>query len=389
MESAAHAPVKIFLAGMDERSTARMSAIFKFVYKGRCVVTCKADAMLGILDLDGGPDVWNAFRRQYPTLPAIILSDSPVTLEDAIHVAKPARLDVLWDAIVSRMTGLPVRVETVADGAFTAVTPTSARTARASGTGSAADAMDSRLETAGAGAKTIRRGGAKSEASLCYNPDDYLLGRLLSALKDSTNTQYAIHVLCGEERRLVLFPGSGKAYTNLTDSQLRNFSVVTLSGKFTIAVNRIRVDDKNGLSSTELAGLHSRSIEHLVWDLALRTARGRVPEGTDLSRPLYLRYWPNFPRLPHTPHGMRIASLWVDNPRTLNGIAASLGIERADVYSFYSAAAAIGLAGRAKRQSDNLIAPREVSKEAAYKRGLLASILRRIGKLGTAHDRSA
>jgi hypothetical protein len=118
----------------------------------------------------------------------------------------------------------------------------------------------------------------------------------------------------------------------------------------------------------------------LIWDLALRTSRGRVPEGTDLSVAHYLQSWPNFTRLPRTPQGMRIASLWVENPRTLDDIALNLGIEQADVYSFYSAATAIGLSGPAKRQVDKLIAPRNVTNKEISAKSLLSSILRHISK---------
>lgn len=58
--------------------------------------------------------------------------------------------------------------------------------------------------------------------------------------------------------------------------------------------------------------------------------------------------------MPLISHGMRIASLWVGEPRTLDDIAMSLDIEKAEVYSFYSAAVATSLAGPAKRQVDGL-----------------------------------
>ena len=367
-------PVKIILAGMDERSRARLSAIFRFVYKGRCVLTVNEDAMLGIVDLDDGPDAWNIFRRKYPALPAIVLSESPLAIEDATCLAKPARLTALWDAIVGLMTGLPAP-ESPADGASAAETSASARAASDMGkaaTGATADAMDSRLETVGASAKTVQRGDPKGTAAQFYHPDDYLLGYILFALRDKADDQRAIHIQCWKDRQLVLHPDQGRAYTDLTDSQLKNLGVMTSKG-FNFEVRRL---------SGTLTGLQSRSIEHLLWDLALRTARGRVPQGTDVSRPLYLQCWPNFPRLPRTPHGMRIASLWVDNPRTLDSIATDLGIEPADVYSFYSAAAAIGLAGHGRQHADQLTAPERVVKKPSSLRGLLASILRRIGKPG-------
>lgn len=364
MEVEARMPIKIAVVGMDERSVARMATLFKMVYKGRCEFTREVvDATLGIVDLDSDPSAWGKFQRLYPGLPAIVMSESPASVKGAVHVTKPARLDILWDAIFSLATGIP------------SVSKRDNKPAAST----AAGAMDTRLDTASRGSKSVAR-SISGKADCFYNPDDYLLGRILSALEDSADKQCAIYVQCGAERRLILLPDQDLALTNLTDSQLRDFGVVSLKGKFTIDVNSVRGAGKKALPASETAGLRPMGINHLIWHLALHTARGRVPEGTDVSRRLYLQYWPNFPRLPRTPHGMRIASLWVDNPRSLDDIAAKLDIEQTAVYSFYSAAAAIGLAGRARRQVDSLIAPRDVAKKETYQRGLLASILRHLSK---------
>ncbi|HHJ12852.1 MAG TPA: hypothetical protein ENJ79_00525 [Gammaproteobacteria bacterium] len=334
----------------------------------------KEDAMLGIVDLDGSSDAWNNFRQQYPALPAIALSESPHAIENALHVAKPARLDALWSAIVSLVKELPApdshAEEACAAEANSAAhaSPDGKKTVPV--TGATADAMNSRLETAGAGAKTVLRAGSTGTATPFYHPEEYLLGYILSTLKNRADHQRAIHIQCWKDRQLVLYPDKGRVFTDLTDSQLKNLGVITSRGF------RHEIKPWSGTP----AGLQSRSIEHLLWDLALRTARGRVPAGTDLSRPTYLQYWPNFPRLPHTPHGMRIAALWAGRPRTLDSIATDLGIEPAHVYSFYSAAAAIGLAGQDEPRTGQAAPPEDVKKKRASPRGLLASILRRIGK---------
>ncbi len=380
METGVRTPIKVVSAGMDERSVARMTSIFRMVYKGRCEFTQGEGASLGIVDLDGEANAWDNFRQQYPKLPAIVMSESPASVDGASYVAKPAKLDLLWEAIFNLVAGLPPTAGIVSKpGQAEASVSTKATAKIVQPTAStAASAMNTSFETNSAVPRSVARSGLQDDAAHFYNPGDYLLGHLLSALKDSANHQCAIHVQCGENRRLVLLPGKSLAYTNLTDAQLRNFSVVTLKGKFTIEINSVQLAGREDLPVAEIKGLQSMSIEHLIWDLALRTARGRVPEGTNVSTPLYLQCWPNFTRLPPTPHGMRIASLWVGDPRTLDDIAANLGIDRADVYSFYSAAAAIGLAGRARRRVDGLIAPREVANNGTHKRGLLASILRHL-----------
>ena len=100
-------PIKVALVGMDERSTARMATIFKIVFKGRCEFAQGDDANLGIIDLDGEANIWEKFLRLHPSLPAIVMSETPTELEGATYVAKHAKLDLLWDSILHLMIGLP------------------------------------------------------------------------------------------------------------------------------------------------------------------------------------------------------------------------------------------------------------------------------------------
>ena len=381
-----HTPIKVALVGLDERSTARMATIFKIVFKGRCEFAQEEDANLAIVDLDGRLNVWDIFQRQHPDLPAIVMSEMPTELEGATYVAKPAKLDLLWDSIFHLVVGLP-SVGAITSNTDSTGAPSPVKNvaeikleSEKSDVSTTAGAMDSQFETTSTGSKIVQHKGVRDESELYYNPDDYLLGHILSSLKEKIGQQCVIQVRCWNDRRLILLPDQNRAYTNLTDSQLKNLGVATLNEEFRVEINSVCGAGKEELPASETDGLQSMSIDYLIWDLVLRTARGRVPKDTSLSQTQYLRCWPNFPRLPRIPHGMRIASLWVGNPRTLDDIAQSLGVERADVYSFYSAAVSIGLTGPAIRQVDSLIAPKEAVKDGPPKRGLLASILRHISK---------
>lgn len=388
MKTEVHSPIKVILVGMDERSISRMDTIFKIIFKGRCEFAQQnEDAHLGIVDLDGKTGAWEKYQQQHPGLPAIVMSESLTEIKGATYVAKPAKLDLLWESIFDLVTGLPLSTKTISnidsenppasdDHSETSTKPDTNTT----GINAAAHALDTQFKTTSINLKSIQQTGIQGESELYYNPENYLLGRILSSLKKSVGQQCILYVQCWRNRRLILLPDQDRVYSDLTDSQLKNLGVATLSEEFTIEINRVCNTGKKELPADETDGLRSMSINHFVWDLALRTARGRVPEGTDLSMPYYLQSWPNFPRLPHTPYGMRIASLWAGNPRTLDNIAQSLDIDQAYVYSFYSAATTTGLTGVATRQADSLIAPKEVMKDKPTRRGLLASILRHISK---------
>lgn len=383
-----HMPIGVALFGMDERSTARMTTIFKMVFKGRCEYTQGESARLGIVDLDSDHNVWDEFRNQYPGLPVIVMSESPKKIEGTTYVAKPAKLDVLWESIFNLVTGLSSTDKLdMQEDSSNVVSLTENETASTKmseskklGISTTAGAMEARINTASTGRKAVLNRGLKDAAEIYFNPDDYLLGRIVSSIKENAERECTIHVQCWRDRQLILLPSQGKAFTDLTDSQLKNLGVATINDEFSVKINSVCGTGKGALSESEIDGLRSMSLDYLIWDLALRTSRGRIPERTPESSLLYLQCWPNFTRLPKTPHGMRIASLWITNPRTLDDIAANLDIELTDVYSFYSAAAMIGLADSATRQVDNLIAPKDVDKKESQKRGLFSSILRHISK---------
>ena len=383
MKAEIDSPIKIILAGMDERSISRMDTIFKIIFKGRCQFAQDEDAHLGIVDLDGDVNAWEKYQQQHPGLPAIVMSETPTKIKEAVYVAKPAKLDLLWESIFDLVTGLPSAVGAASkiDSVIPPVSDDNSETTildpSATGVNAAAHALDTQLETSSIHLKSVQQTGIQVESELYYNPDNYLVGRILASLEKSAGQQCILYVQCWRNRQLILLPDQDRAYSDLADTQIKNLGVAALSDEFTIEIDHVCNKE---LPASETDGLRPMSIDHLIWDLTLRTARGRVPVGTDLSAPFYLHSWPNFPRLPHTPHGMRIASLWAGNPRTLDDIAQSLEIDQADVYSFYSAAVTTGLAGSAIRQADSLIAPKEVMRDKPTKRGLLASILRRISK---------
>ncbi len=93
------------------------------------------------------------------------------------------------------------------------------------------------------------------------------------------------------------------------------------------------------------------SLEALHWKLAIWTARGRVPEGTDLDQAVRLIHWPNFTRLMVLPAFMRIAAFWSKAPQSLFATASSLSLGQRYVFSFYSACCALNLACVERRHS--------------------------------------
>lgn len=114
-------------------------------------------------------------------------------------------------------------------------------------------------------------------------------------------------------------------------------------------------------------------IDAFIWRVSLWSSRGRVPETTDLSLPVYLIHWPNLTRLDNIPHAPRIAALLMSGPDTLCHIADRLNIPQRYVFGFYSACNALELSGNANRQVDNLFQP--VETPLNHPRAMLRKIL--------------
>ncbi len=113
-------------------------------------------------------------------------------------------------------------------------------------------------------------------------------------------------------------------------------------------------------------------------------SRGRIPAGTDLTRPVYLMQWPNLTRLEQIPHAARIAALIYDQPRTLTDTARQLRIRQRYVFAFFSACKAIGLSDISVRDVDRLF---ESEKPKHNKnKSILSKIL---GKLARSQDSNA
>jgi len=79
------------------------------------------------------------------------------------------------------------------------------------------------------------------------------------------------------------------------------------------------------------------------WLAALFSARGRLPFGVDVRRPVQLRHWPAFTRLEMTPGCLAIAAEWTRAPRTIGSMVEHLGCEPRHVTAFHAGARAAGL----------------------------------------------
>jgi len=181
-----------------------------------------------------------------------------------------------------------------------------------------------------------------------------------------------------------------KVYTNASTAVIRPLCVIHYEGNMSYKVKHLRF--RNELYTTLVQNrkkFKKKSLERQIWSMdsfkwiiTLWCSRGRVPEGIDVTQPVYLRQWPNLTRLRSIPYAVQIASLLYEQPRSLIDTAKQLGIEQRYVFAFFSACKSIGLSDVSRRDVDKLFVSQkpEPNKNKPILGKLLARLVRYSGK---------
>ncbi|MEZ5540857.1 MAG: hypothetical protein R3F42_02320 [Pseudomonadota bacterium] len=204
-----------------------------------------------------------------------------------------------------------------------------------------------------------------------YDPAEYFQGKLQAAMAAALDSNQPLLVrMNGSEKCLTIFPDGDRVQSDVKEHFLRSMSMVKGSGR-TVTTELLPPGTQPAPAVGELR-LQSRI--GLLWKVALWTAIGRVPKGTRPEHPVQLVYWPNFTRILIPHYGIQIASLWSQRPATLLETAAILDIDYRYVFSFYSAAIAIGAVAQANSGTYD---SREYTP--AGQRGILGRLLIHLG----------
>jgi hypothetical protein len=195
-----------------------------------------------------------------------------------------------------------------------------------------------------------------------FNPDDYLI----NTLRRATDNQQDIHVQAEGLGELVMLSSRGEYFADVAD--MAAFSTTAPDqAQLTIL--------KPGDGRIPAPGQVGRAIDELMWQAAFYASQGRMMEGYYRDDVVELECWPNLSRLPHTPNAIRIASLLSRHPTSIFFASKLLKVEPREMYQFYSAARAAGIAHPINRT------PEEPKLEPHRNQGLLSSLLTKIAGL--------
>ena len=426
-------PLHVGVLGVDERSRNLLRLFFDGPCKGACELVDHDRADVTLIDLDayGGGKLQAQHKALYPGRPAILMSIQEQPGDERLWLSKPLNgkalmsvLTTVRETIKPRSASpkpvskpmpasapLPPRasdsrgavrasasVTTVAgrelssqpgstpesrsraerrtaDSKMRQAAGTASRPSSSNGSsGAAAEQLDETANTRYLDkGEDINPHDPGQVKRAMFSNDELLQGYLQRAIEEAERSHQTVSVK-GIWRNISIDPVARSVCYELSMSQLRSLCIMpTQASKVTIGP-AINVGRK--ASERDNARISHEPLDAFVWQIALWTSRGRVPDTVDLRQPVFLRHWPNFTRLAITPHALRITALWVDRPTTLIRTAEILGIPQRYVFAFYTAALATGLAGQGRRQSDALLETPK-PKEPRHK-GLLSRILTRL-----------
>jgi hypothetical protein len=350
--------IKVALRGVDPRAADRFRNLFLINYHGKCVLADQAEADITLVDIEGMGAALPVLLQTLDASRTVMLSESGTGPDGFRVLQKPARLNLLWDAIASARTGdtaVPVADQPVAHGPAAAL----------------ADRNRVNMAVREQVPVQVRKLGNEA-----YDPADYFIGVIQGALGKS-GAHRAVQLTTWNLSRIVIHPATDTFYSDLSRNQFRALAATPLAKNLR---DLIKVEYLPGLPSRdELDGMHRSSGAHILWEMAYATSRGRLPVGVALEDRQSLSRWPNFTRLPAVSNGMRIAAVWAGQPQRLDDIAARLAISPDEVYAFYAGAAALGLVGGADQHGVAVEEARQHKTTAS--RSLLGSLL---GHLGSA-----
>lgn len=353
--------IKVALRGFDQRTADRFRNLFLINYHGKCVVAEQPAAHVTLVDQEGAGAGLAELLAALDPAKTVILGESGTGPQGYRMLHKPARLNLLWEAIAGARSGdAPVAV---------AVQPEARRPAAA-----AALAEKSRTDLTAnhQPAAQVRKLG--SEAS--YDPADYFIGVIEDALAEH-GSHRVVQLTTWNLSRIVIHRDSDAFYSDLSRNQFRALAATPLAKNLR---EQIRIEYLSALpNEDELDGMQRSSCGFMLWEMAYATSRGRLSSRVSPAERQSLARWPNFTRLPPMSNGMRIAAVWSGQPQRLDEIAARLAIPPDEVYAFYAGAAALGLAGSAVRKDVDVADLRK--DKPAVSRRLLGSLL---GHLGSA-----
>ena len=370
------APIKVTLIGMEERSRKILTRILSSSETPACVISDKSTADIAIVDMDDDTSIGQLLAlHEVVDIPAIVLSEREIHAPNSHWVVKPVQsrtlLQMIWKLGKQQEQRLrrQRRQRLAAAGSRRmrqeldrqlAIQPM-ARTHQIAAKSSqpVADELLCGNEAESTYLAT------RLSARLFYDPSQHLQSIVQGAV-DEVRLHHKPMIVRGLGRDIVIFDEGEMIACGLSEFQLRKICKARFDKKLVVflAINEKAID-------LEALRNIAERYEVFMWKLALWSASGRLPVGTDLDKPVSIARWPNLTRLALFPHAVQLAALWHRQAISIRATAILLDVSYKYIFSFYAACLQLGLIREHSRpESFRLQAP-----ENRAGRGLLGKVL--------------
>jgi len=378
--------INICPLGMDQRSYRTLQHFFERLETKCCVLSDETHADVVMIDVDAYQNkaLLASQLQSHPARPLILLSvaDAETNIPTAVLVRKPIKVDVFTQILqdVSRKVLNARKVPTQ----FSSASEKILRAKLAAGrTGApavpqgvdsadvAAVHLDSRSSSFYIGSMPdVDLKDPAQRAKVYYDPQNFLHGHFRRAFALGIEHASVVRLSGSAFQDIDIYPFAKRVIASATGS------VLYAAGRLPVGSGDVTIKLLDKAPHFPEAGEATERLDVMLWKLALWASRGRIPVGTDLDWPIYLKRWPNLTRLLVPPHAARIAGLWARQRYSLMDTAATLGIPQRYIFAFYSACSALELAAPAQRAADALVEP--VPPKANDKRGFFRLLLGRL-----------
>ncbi|MCL6262869.1 hypothetical protein [Craterilacuibacter sp. RT1T] len=382
----------VLALGMDARKLAILRMAFR-MHKAICYQLSESaqdEPVLAIVDVDSpqGWAVWDDFRTAHPALPALIVSSFAVTDAPAPVLPKPIRVETLFPALQQLRVSKPVLAAPRPTAAVQSelepvVAPRAVIVSDVIAEPASSCAVMQKLEMTAAGGgggdepQSHPLVSAKQKADVrpkplavwpqtmgSFDPNAGLYGVLRTLYRKRRSAAVLVH------GKVVLhfYPAQERCEL-FADLALLIQLCASPNSEFRLAV----LPDGQENARPDAPSAHA-----VLWQVALWTARGRMPRGLDGNSRLRLRHWPNLTRLADIPDAMRMAAFWTRTPASACMAQRMLGVQTSDLCNFIAACLAIDLLDARLSATASSPPPMVQPLPDVARRGLLSRLLVRL-----------
>lgn len=356
--------------GVDKQTIKVLELVFQGPAKGAYTLVAtpqQADAVIFDFDCFNAEAQWKTYRDNHPTLPTLILSLQIKDVSGTVFVQKPLQIERILKGLAKLQVSQEKEVVKSAPAKTENQNIRDVKLAQEL----AIEEKEKAIHEYCGYLEDIDPKNHDQVEKIYYEPNKYLQGFFEKAYQMSQE-QSSGGIWVEGLSDPIIFQGEENVLecaVGWNEQKLRTMTLMPLTKKLQLTA----------IDAKEIKQLESKytfaklPLDNSLWKVALWTARGRIPRGTNLHHRVVLAEWPNFTHLIVTPHALQITALWAARPCSLLETAQHLHIQQRYVFSLFSATTALRLTTIDRNSHDSNT---DFSKHA--KRTLLQRILARL-----------